>query len=457
MRIPSPPPDLTRLFGNLKPNALPAALQQEAYRAFARRCDGRYYHWHKVRMIARAEGLEPELAWAVIKLGRMSAARTLPFTSTKSETLTYSVPDEAQRELMLIDQQLAGRIAFDDHNVITSEQRERYIVNSLMEEAVASSMLEGAATTRREAKDMLRRNRRPRHQGEQMVLNNYVVIQHIRENRQLEFTPERIIDLQRMLGADTMPTEDVGRLRSPADRVIVEDALGETVHEPPMAEELPHRLRVLCDFANESPESAPTFFHPVLRAIVLHFQLAYDHPFCDGNGRTARALFYWYMLKHGYWLFEHLPISRLIYRGASQYGRAFLYTETDGFDATYFLAYHLRIIARARKELREYLARKQGELLQMRRLFTQDRDLNHRQHALLHHALNHPDTIYTIESHQRSHNVAYATARSDLLELAKREYLLQERSGNRFEFMAGPRLRGVVGRSGDLAQRADPK
>jgi hypothetical protein len=42
------------------------------------------------------------------------------------------------------------------------------------------------------------------------------------------------------------------------------------------------------------------FIHPVMRAITLHFWLAYDHPFCDGNGRTARALFYWSMLKQGY-------------------------------------------------------------------------------------------------------------------------------------------------------------
>lgn len=45
--------------------------------------------------------------------------------------------------------------------------------------------------------------------------------------------------------------------------------------------------------------------------------IAYMHPFVDGNGRTARALFYWYMLKSGYWLTEYLSISRVIAKSKS--------------------------------------------------------------------------------------------------------------------------------------------
>ena len=46
-----------------------------------------------------------------------------------------------------------------------------------------------------------------------------------------------------------------------------------------------------------------------MRAILLHFWLAYDDPFLDGNGRTARILFFWLLRKHGYWLAEYLSIS----------------------------------------------------------------------------------------------------------------------------------------------------
>lgn len=59
----------------------------------------------------------------------------------------------------------------------------------------------------------------------------------------------------------------------------------------------------------------------------MHFMLSYDHPFVDGNGRTARILFYWSMLSQDYWLAEFLPISRLLKMAPSQYARSFIYTE----------------------------------------------------------------------------------------------------------------------------------
>ena len=96
------------------------------------------------------------------------------------------------------------------------------------------------------------------------------------------------------------------------------------------------RMGLMCDFANsKTPEG---FVHPVLRSIILHFWLAYDHPFVDGNGRVARALFYWSMLRHGYWLFEFVSISQIILKAPVKYGRAFLYTETDDNDLTYFIS-----------------------------------------------------------------------------------------------------------------------
>ena len=113
----------------------------------------------------------------------------------------------------------------------------------------------------------------------------------------------------------------------------------EIFHDPPPAEQLDERMAAMCDFANGKIPNH--FIHPVVRAIILHFWLAYDHPFVDGNGRTARALFYWLMLRNNYWLFEFISISQIIRKAPIKYGRAFLYTETDDNDLTYFILYHL--------------------------------------------------------------------------------------------------------------------
>jgi hypothetical protein len=74
--------------------------------------------------------------------------------------------------------------------------------------------------------------------------------------------------------------------------------------------------------------------HPVLRAILLHFMIGYDHPFADGNGRTARALFYWSMARSGYWLMEYTSISHILRKAPARYMRAYLHTETDKNDTT---------------------------------------------------------------------------------------------------------------------------
>jgi Fic family protein len=98
---------------------------------------------------------------------------------------------------------------------------------------------------------------------------------------------------------------------------------------------LPQRLEALCQFANKPQEKAS--LHPVIRAILLYLWQGYDHPFRNGNGRSARALFYWRMLREGYWLFEFISISTVLKNASAQYGRSYLYTETDDNDATYFV------------------------------------------------------------------------------------------------------------------------
>ena len=78
-------------------------------------------------------------------------------------------------------------------------------------------------------------------------------------------------------------------------------------------------IEALCDYANRETDD---FEHPTIKAIALHCWLALIHPFADGNGRTARALFYLFMLKNDYWLFEYLSISRVILRRRAQYERS---------------------------------------------------------------------------------------------------------------------------------------
>jgi len=188
----------------------------------------------------------------------------------------------------------------------------------------------------------------------------------------------------------------------------------------------------MCAFANR--KSPAGFIHPVIRSIILHFWLAYDHPFIDGNGRVARALFYWSMLHNGFWLFEFISISQIIRSHPSKYGRAFLYTETDDNDLTYFILYNLEVIKRAIEKLHEYIKRKSEKLRAIESELCGVAILNHRQRALISHALRHPHHQYTIRSHQISHNVVYQTSRIDLLNLESRGLLNSQKIGKTWYF-----------------------
>ncbi len=404
--------------------------------------DGKYRHWDTLRQLTPPDGLTPEEWWLGVKLARGNIWHPLPLTDSQGQHFGYCMPDPAYEMTHLVDRQASGEIAISE--VVTSpEMRNRYLVSSLIEEAITSSQLEGASTSRAVAKEMLRSGRPPRDRSERMIVNNYRAMNTVRGWKDEPLTPDRVLQLHRIVTDGTLNNPDAaGRLQRPdEERVRVFDrATGELRHTPPPAEQLPARLEAMCAFANDQPTEG--FLHPVIRSILLHFWLAYHHPFEDGNGRTARAIFYWSMLKHRYWLTEFLSISTILNRAPGQYGRVFLYAETDGFDTTYFVLNQLKTICRAVDELHAYLARKARQARETEKLLRQA-DLNHRQIALLSHALRHPDAEYTFRSHQTSHGVVYQSARTDLLDLEQRGLLERRTVGQRFVF------RPV----GDLAER----
>lgn len=402
-----------------------------------------YIHWDKLRHLPPRDGLTSEEWWFGIKWNRLAALRPLPLTDLDGTPFSYSTPDLVLRLLHYVDQRCSGEIAMPEVVTADDQARQHYLVNSLMEEAIRSSQLEGATTSRRVAKDLLRTGRPPEDRSERMILNNYRALLFMREMGST-LTPQTICELQRILTEDTLvdPTA-AGRLQTPGEeRVAVLDRGDPTkvLHQPPPAEELPTRLQALCDFANEAADSE-RFVHPVVRAILLHFWLAYDHPFEDGNGRTARALFYWYMRERGYWLIEYLSISRILADAPSKYTKSFLFAETDERDTTYFLVYQLQVIEHAIGELHAYLDRKVKEVRDVERLLQADSsEFNHRQLALLSHAIRNPGHSYTFQSHALSHSVTTETARNDLLPLAKGGLLRRKKVGRKHVFNADPSL-----------------
>ena len=396
---------------------------------------GRYLHWDEMRRRTPPESLTHETWWLATAFARQTLARVLPLSDVDGQPFRFCNVDRIQEIVHGIDQQASGQIIADE--VVTNLQASaRYLVSSLHEEAITSSQLEGASTTRSVAKEMLLSGRQPRDRSEQMILNNFHAMQGAASLAATgnPLTPDDVLTLHRTVTHDTLDDEhDAGRVQGPEDeRIVVQWDDGTILHRPPPASELPARLELLCEFANGL--SGEGFIHPVVRAILLHFALAYDHPFADGNGRTARALFYWSMLRSGYWLTQYLTISSILRSAPTQYARSYLHVETGGGDVTYFVLHQLHVIERAIASLGDYLGRKMEEQRRAERVLRDRHDLNHRQHVLISDALRNPDAWFTIQTHGGRHRVAYATARADLLGLETAGLLGRQLVGKQFVF-----------------------
>jgi Fic family protein len=443
MQLPRPPPhfvpSMAMALGGDK-------LSSPAVRDFIASVNASYSHWDDLRHRPPPAGLRPEVAWQIVKLSRIGSKRPLPLLDANGNAFSYWLPTRAQETLSAVDRWGGGTLAVDGGAVPAFDPwKEQVLVSSLMEEAIATSQIEGAATTRKVAKEMLRTNRRPRDRGEQMVVNSYKTIELLRDRKEQPLSLDLLFEIQASMTRDTLDDPSAaGRLRRAEDEIAVVDVETDTVlFTPPPADQLDDRISKLVRFTNTTEKE---WMHPLVKAAIIHFWLAYEHPFVEGNGRTARALYYWFMLKNGYWLFEFLTVSRAIARSRQQYYRSFLYSEHDDGDLTYSVMYQLDATKKAFAALREYLQRKQEEQVQLARTLRAFPELNHRQRELLDHALRHPEQLYTFQSHQRSQGVTYVTARNDLLDLVERRLLASTQQGRQRAFYAAEdlakRLRG---------------
>jgi Fic family protein len=452
--LPKPPP--------LTPEAVKgglARLTRPEVQRYLAEANSEYLHWEKLRYHPTPSGIKPEEGWHLVHLTRLAQRRLLPLSDTEGKAFSYWLPDSSLGILHEVDRWGGGSLAVaEDAAVAFVSMRDQVLISSLMEEAIATSQIEGAVTTRKVAKEMLRTNRKPRDRSEQMIVNSYRTIRLLRERLQEPLSIALLLEIQQSMTRDTLDNPNAaGRFRIENEDIAVVDSRDhEVIYVPPPANLLPERLDKLIAFAN-APREAHDFIHPLVKAAILHFWLAYEHPFVDGNGRTARALFYWFMLKNGYWLFEFLTISRVIVAAPMQYYRSFLYSEHDENDLTYSVVFQLRATQRALGQLRDYLARKQDEQQMVAAALRRFPNLNYRQRALLEHALKHPDQVYTFQSHQNSHGITYLTARSDLLDLAKRGLVTETKRGRQRAFLPSANLGKRLGAETAKGKRRKPQ
>lgn len=390
-----------------------------------------YPYWEKWKYLAKEWNYDAKKLWFLVKSFR-GAHREINFHGLGGTDLHLNTPSIVQEMLHELDLNLGGSLHAS--NLIPEEEKQLYLVSSLMEEAIASSQLEGAATTRKLAKEMLESNRKPKNPSERMIYNNYLVMQWIVKHRQVTMTPELILEIHRIITRNTMSQKaEEGAFRKEDDIHIVDVQTGAIVHTPPGHKQLNKLIREFCAFANDEKKES-FFLHPISKAIIIHFLMGYIHPFTDGNGRTARALFYWYLIKKGYWLIEYMSVSRIILNLKAQYARAYQHTELDENDLTYFTLYNLKAISKSLEELKQYIGRKNAEKKNLLSLL-RDTDYNDRQIAILQEILADKKISFTVHEIETKFDVSNQTARNDLNHLVGKGILQTRKSGKTIQFL----------------------
>lgn len=406
MKIPERAPEQLTI-DNAFFGLLAKSSQNEEFLSVSERIQREYLPWEKIKYLKVPEGLSNKDVWAITKFNRHAGSQIVFFGRYQ---FRYSITPSIQMALHEFDMQYGGRLGTS--NPLQQTDRQQYLISSIMEEAIASSQIEGAVTTRVFAKEMLRRNQTPKNKSERMIINNFKTIQFIREIIQQTLTAERLIEVQKSMTNKTLGNpEDEGRFRDNDEVRVIDVIDGELMHQPPPAAILSDLITALCNFFNQ--ENEKSFVHPIVKASIIHFMIGYIHPFVDGNGRTARALFYWYLLKRGYWLTEYLSISSIILKTRVQYANAFLYTETDENDLTYFIHYKVKTLKLAYASLQAYIQRKVQEKKTASQFLTIG-GINERQAQVLQDLIDEPEKILSVTELETKFNVSNQTARNDL-------------------------------------------
>lgn len=386
-------------------------------KAILSRINDEYGYWTDVKYAVRPAGISATDLWACVKYSRLGAK---PLHFGRHDFQLF-ITDFMQRMCHKFDMNLGGYMG--TQSFIPDESKNRYLVSSVMTEAIASSQMEGAATTRKVAKDMLRKGVSPRNRSEQMIYNNYATINYILGHKNYPFSIEQLLFIHKSMTDKTLHDPmDEGRFRTD-DSVVVENGVThEVVHTPPSHTEINELMEVVCNFFNDEQQQE-MFIHPVLRGIIIHFLIGYIHPFADGNGRTARAVFYWYMLSRGYWMTEFLSISSIIAKSKTKYEKAYLHTECDQGDLGYFITCNLQVMDRAYDELRSYIQRKIEEKSQLSD-FLRLGQLNERQAQILKWMHDTPAISFTVKELKSRFSITEPTVREDLRGLIEQGFIV---------------------------------
>ena len=104
---------------------------------------------------------------------------------------------------------------------------------------------------------------------------------------------------------------------------------------------IPDYMKSLISFINADDD-----INDLTKAVIIHFYIAYIHPYFDGNGRMARLVHLWFLIQKGYQSALFIPFSSQIAKSRKLYYDAYTAVEANRkysgrIDVTPFILYFI--------------------------------------------------------------------------------------------------------------------
>lgn len=175
--------------------------------------------------------------------------------------------------------------------------------------------------------------------------------------------------------------------------------------------QVPSYMKSLVTYINQKDD-----IQDLMKACIIHFYIAYVHPWFDGNGRMARLVHLWFLVQRGYQSVLFVPFSSLIEKTRKQYYDAYQtiednYRYTHTIDVTPFLLYFINnVYNKIEQPLQE-------DTLSVYRLVLNQKKITNKEDKLWKFVLSYFGTeeFSTKELEKAYGDAAYATIRSFVL------------------------------------------
>ncbi|WP_131019305.1 Fic family protein, partial [Clostridioides difficile] len=280
--------------------------------------------------------------------------------------------------------------------------------NDLALESYYSSVIEGAFSTRKIAKSIIRGKMKPSNKSEYMIYNNHRALEYGLDNLDKLYSHKFIYDLHHILGENCLDSEEY---EYRTEKVYVCDSKGEIIHTGLEPLKIYDFMSKLIDFMENSKVSN------LIKSAIIHFYFVYVHPFSDGNGRTSRALSYLYLIDKGYDTFKDFSISYMISKNRTKYYKAILDVENKGNNLTVFIEFMLKSIIQSINEMRNMHDRKSLESILKEELFENDITLSATEEHILKYICNKDNYSMTLENYIKKNKSRYLKAGIKEIEL----------------------------------------